>query len=259
MKIRGLSIIAAICLTIVITIDFTAFKFHELIEGKGAKFETLIYTLSISYIASYIFYFLNVFLKEKQEQNAIFPLIASNVNSILVNNQSIIKALKNQQTNGSLRDLPTQSEFKELLQRVNPKQNAPMFYKDKPWIYLFKNRKESTLNNIEKIFALGKHVDDNLRVVLLKMQSSLYLREDYAFNSADFEKDSLGDYSLVFYNYFKLIQELRLFYDKNLKKYYELSLPEKLNVLVPVGDGKFKIEIRDRKKNWLKKLISKIF
>lgn len=248
MKIKGLSIIAAFCLAIVIIIDFTSLKIPQLIDGKGAKFEMLIYTLSISYLASYIFYFLNVYLKEKQEQKAIFPLIASNVISIIVNNQSIINALKNQPINSSLRDFPTQSEFKELLQKVDPKQNAPMFYKDKPWMYLFQNRRDSTLKMIEKIFASGKHVDDDLRVILLKMQSSLYLREDYAFNSDNCEKDTLGDYSLVFYKYFELVQELRVFYEKNLKKYYERSLPDKLNVLVPVGDGKFKIEIQDRKK-----------
>lgn len=249
MKIRELTIIAVFCLTIVIIIDFTSFKVTELIYDKGVKFEKLIYTLSISYLASYIFYFLNVYLKEKQEQKAIFPLIASNVISILVNNQSIINALKKQPINSSLLDFPNQFEFKELLQKIDPKQNTSMFYKDKPWIYLFQNRRESTLKTIDKIFASGKHVDDTLRVILLKMQSSLYLKEDYAFNSYDYEKNSLGDYSLVFYKYFELIQELRVFYEKNLKKYYEKSLPNKLNVLVPVEDGKFKIEIQDRKKH----------
>jgi hypothetical protein len=248
MNIKGLSIIAAFCLTIVLTIDFTSFKIPEIVEGTGTKAENLIYTLCISYLASYIFYFLNVYLKEKRERNSIFPLIASNVISIIVNNQSIINALKQQPINSSLKDLPTKQEFNELLKKVNPKQNAPMFFKDKPWTYLFQNRRDSTLKTIDKIFASGKHVDEDLRVILLKMQSSLYLREGYAFNLDNYEKDTLADYSLVFHNYFELIQNLRVFYEKNLKIYYEQSLPDKLNVLVPVGDGKFRIEIQDRKK-----------
>lgn len=239
MKIRGLSIIAVFCLAIVITIDFTTLKIPELIDRTGAKFEMLIYTLSISYLASYIFYFLNIYLKEKQEQKAIFPLIASNVISILVNNQSIINALKTQRENSSLRDLPTQSEFKDLLKNVNPKQNAPMFYKNKPWTYLFQNRRESTLKTIDKVFASGKHVDDHLRMILLKMQSSLYLREDYAFNSDNCEKESLEDYNLVFYKYFELIQELREFYDKHLKRYYEQTLPKRTKKAVQIGDDAY--------------------
>lgn len=248
MNIKGLSIIAVFCLTTVLTIDFTSFKMPELIEGTGTKAETLIYTFCISYLASYIFYFLNVYLKEKRERNSILPLIASNVISIIVNNQSIINALKQQPINSSLKDLPAKEEFKELLKKVNPNQNAPMFFKNRPWTYLFQNRRESTLKTIDKIFASGKHVDEDLRVILLKMQSSLYLREDYAFNLDNYEKETLADYSLVFYNYFELIQKLRVFYEKNLKKYYEQSLPDKLNVLVPVGDGKFKIDIQNRKK-----------
>ncbi len=173
-------------------------------------------------------------------------MIANNVISIIVNNQSIIKALKNLPINSSLKDSPSQTEFKELLKVVNPKDNAPMFFKDKSWIYLFQNRRKSTLKTIDKVFSSGKHVDDNLRLILLKMQSSLYLKEDYAFNSDDYDKQSLETYNLVFYKYFTLIQELNDFYKKNLKKHYERSLPNKINVLVPVGD-KFKLEVKDKK------------
>lgn len=225
MNIKGLSIIATICLVIVLTIDFTPFKFPELFEGTGAKAEILIYTLSISYLASYIFYFLNIYLKERQERKAIFPVVAHNVISILVNNQSIINTLKQQPINSlSLKDLPSQDEFKDLLKNVNPRHIAPTYFKDKSWIFLFQNRRESTLKTIDKILASGKHVDAQLRTILLKMESSLYLKEDYAFNSENCEKDSLEEYSLVFHKYFQLIQELREFYDKYLKKHYEQSL-----------------------------------
>lgn len=247
MNIKGLSIIAGFCLAIVLIIDFTTIKFQELIEGTGARTETLIYTLCISYIASYIFYFLNVYLKEKKERNSILPLLANDVILIIVNNQSIINALKQQPINSSLKDLPTQEEFKQLLKEVDPKKNAPMFYENRPWIYLFHNRRKSTLDKIDKIFSLGKHVDDQLRAILFKMQRSLYLSEDYAFNSSSCKKDNLAEYSLVFYNYFELIQELLEFYEKNLKKYFERSLPDKMYVLTPIEDGKFKIDTQYRK------------
>jgi hypothetical protein len=248
MNIKGLSIFAVFCLVIVLIIDFSTFKIPELIEGTATRAETLIYTLCISYIASYIFYVLNVYLKEKKERDSILPLIANDVILIIVNNQSIINALKQQAINSPLKDLPTQEEFKQLLKDVDPKKNAPKFYKDKPWTYLFQNRRESTLGKIDKIFSLGKHVDAQLRATLFKMQRSLYLREDYAFNSSSYEEDSLAEYSLVFYNYFELIHELLAFYEKNLKKYYEQSLPEKMHILTPIGDDKFKTETQYRKK-----------
>jgi hypothetical protein len=122
-----------------------------------------------------------------------------------------------------------------------------MFFKDKSWFYLFQNRRDSTLKYIDKIFASGKHVDEKLRVILLKMQSSLYLRENYAFNSYNYEKNNLADYSTVFYNYFELIQELKNLYDKNLKKYYHRNLPDKEHVLIPIGKDKYKLKTLYRK------------
>jgi hypothetical protein len=77
MNIKGLSIIAFFCLATILVIDFTTIKIPELIEGTADRAETLIYTLCISYIASYIFYFLNVYLKEKKERDSILPLIAN--------------------------------------------------------------------------------------------------------------------------------------------------------------------------------------
>jgi hypothetical protein len=178
MNIKGLSIFAVFCLVIVLIIDFTTFKIPELIEGTAKRAETLIYTLCISYIASYIFYALNVYLKEKKERDSILPLIANDVILIIVNNQSIINALKQQAINSPLNDLPTQEEFRQLLKDVDPKKNAPMFYKTKPWTYLFQNRRENTLDKIDKIFSLGKHVDAQLRAILFKIQRTLFLRED---------------------------------------------------------------------------------
>jgi len=49
-------------------IDFSPFKFTEWCVGCGGKFEKLIYSLSLAYIASCIFYFVVVYLKEKNDR-----------------------------------------------------------------------------------------------------------------------------------------------------------------------------------------------
>lgn len=53
MNVKGLSIIAIVCLGAIITIDFTSFKLPVIAEGTGAKSEELIHALSLSYLASY--------------------------------------------------------------------------------------------------------------------------------------------------------------------------------------------------------------
>lgn len=221
MKFKYLSIIFFSCLILIGIIDFTNLKIPEIYDGIGQKFEGLIRGICFAFVAAFIFYYLNTYLKEKREKKAIYPLIARNVMGIIVNNQSIITALRSEKSvTPNLTDQPSKDEFKELLIKVNPKDKSPLYYKNENWIYLFQNRQKSTLKTIDKIFMSGKHVDEELRTILLKMQSSLYLKEDYAFNSQEFEEQDLSKYSLVFFKYFELIRALKEYFDKNLKSFY---------------------------------------
>jgi len=221
---KFLTIIAIICLGLIIWINFIDFKFNELVAGKSVKFEYLIESFSLSFIAAYFFYLLNVYIVEKKEKKFILPLVAKNVIGIISNNHSIIKCLK-RDDKLSLKYFPTKKEFESLLSNINLKDKIPYFYKNENWNYLFKNRQTSTLDSINRIFMTGKHLDDRLRRILLEMQFSLYLKEDYGFNSNEFEEVFLSKYHVVFDNYFKSIKELKDYYDTNLKSYYYLSFP----------------------------------
>lgn len=53
---------------IIIWIDFIPIKLNECWLGSGQKFEKIIYSLSSSFIASCIFYFVLVYLKEKNDR-----------------------------------------------------------------------------------------------------------------------------------------------------------------------------------------------
>ncbi len=225
MKFKTLTQIATACLLIVIWINFVDFKLPELILGKGPKFESLIEGFCRSFIAAYIFYSVNVYLKERREKKFILPLVANNVIQIVVNNHTIIKCLKND-LNLSNKYFPTENEYKELLLNVNPQETAKMFSKDKNWLNLFENRRKSTLSSISKVFSSGRHIDDELRKTLLQLQSSLYLTEGWAFNSLTFEEKDLSKYYYVFFKYFELIKELSNYFERNLRPYYESNLPK---------------------------------
>jgi hypothetical protein len=227
MKIKGLTIISLFCFGIIIWINFISFKFNELIFGTAEKTEFLVETICLSFIAAYIFYYLNVYLVEKRERKTILPFISKNVISIIVNNHSIIKCLKKDQKI-SLDFHPNKEEFKELLSKINPNDKSPYYYQNENWLFLLKNRQESTLDLINRIFLSGKYVDEKLRKILLEMQYSLYLKHNYAFNSSDFNDSNFEKYNVVFLNYFKLIKELNEYYEKHLKEYYLMTLPKRL-------------------------------
>ncbi|MEY3500962.1 MAG: hypothetical protein RL308_2631 [Bacteroidota bacterium] len=218
MKIKGLSIIALISLLVVVWINFINFKLETYLDG--VKIENLIENLCMSYIAGYIFFFLNSYLIERDEKKHIMPFIARNVIGMIVNNYSIINCFKGNM-NMKLNDYPNLEEFKILLANVNPKDKVPFFFKNQNWFFLLDNRKKSTILSIDRILISGKYVDEELRAIVLKMSNSLYLKDDYAFNSDEFEKQNLSDYSIVFFDYFALINQLNKYYVRHLKKYYD--------------------------------------
>jgi hypothetical protein len=224
MKLKGLSIIAILCTILIIWVNFIDFKFAEIIPGKGEKFEYLIEALSISYLAAYIFYFLNIHLVEKRERKAILPFVGHNVLMIIVNNHSIINCLKND-NKLSKNYYPSKEEYKVLLKNINPKDKAPFYYKNENWLYLLNNRNKSTKKSIDKILLSGKHLDEELRRLLLDIYFSLYLDNNYGFNLPDFDKQNLEDSHLVFFKYFDLVERLNIYYEKNLKKYYLMTTP----------------------------------
>ena len=227
MKIKGLTVIAIICVGLFAWINFFDFKFTEFIVVTGKKIEYLIESISLSYLAAYIFYILNIYLVDKNEKKTILPFIARNVSLIITNNHSVINCLKND-SRLSVDYFPTRNEYKELLKNVNPKEKAPFYYKNESWTYLFKNRIESTRDSINRILLSGKHVDEELKRILFEINYSLYLKDDYAFNSDDFEKKNLEEYELVFTTYFNWIQKLKKYYDRELKSYH---LAENMKIL----------------------------
>lgn len=224
---KGLTISAIVCVFLLIGLIFVDFHFDGLSESTESKLEYFLETISLSYLAAYVFYFVNVHLVERQERKAIMPFVARNVLSIIVNNRSVLNCLKN---NSKLPGdyFPDKADYKELLMNVDPKSSPPFYYKDKTWTYFLRIRQESTRELIERIFLSGKHVDDELRAILLDISTSLFLKEDYAFFSDDFDKPSLDGYQTVFANHFENIRLLKDFYAKHLKSYYLMSLPESL-------------------------------
>ncbi|RTY85832.1 hypothetical protein [Flavobacterium sp. GT3R68] len=227
MKIKGLTIIAIISFGIVYWINFIDFKFAGMISGKAEKIESLIENLCMSYLAGYMFYFLNIYLVERREKKLILPFVSRNVINLIVNNYSIICCLRNNQKI-DFDNFPSKSEFNVLLEKVNPKDKIPFYYKNENWIFLFNKRQDSTLNYINRIFLSGKHIDEELRKILLEMQFSQYLQDNYAFNSDELKDKNLSTYSLIFYNHFQLIKELHTYYEKNLKTYYMGSIAKSI-------------------------------
>ena len=161
MKIKGLSIIALMSLLIVVWINFIDFKFETSLNA--VKVENLIENLCMSYIAGYIFFFLNSYLIERDEKKHIMPFIARNVIGMIVNNYSIINCFKGNM-NMKLNDYPNLEEFKILLANVNPKDKVPFFFKNQIKMLSRLTARKTVISTISFKSILtnhGKHQDLN--------------------------------------------------------------------------------------------------
>lgn len=132
MKIKGLSIIAIACICLVIS-----FNVFDIFINNSIRVIHIIETISLSYIAAYIFYFLNVYLIEKKEYKNILPYIGRNVFGLVSNNRSMIYCLAGSYTIGNT-FYPTDEEFRNLLKKTNPKDKIAFYYKENDFIYLLK-------------------------------------------------------------------------------------------------------------------------
>ncbi|MHC0440997.1 hypothetical protein [Flavobacterium sp. 3-210] len=226
MKIKGLTLILVGAIIISFWINFIDFKLPAfwLFKSKASKLESIIDNLCLSYIAGYMFYFLNVYLVEIEEKKSILPYISFKTMLIIANNVHIIKILK--QDIRLKNYYPTQKEFRELLKTENIKSLKLYNYENETLLTYFEIRRTATIKTINKILNSGKQVDDELKSILFSLKDSLFLKKKYAFNSQLFDENKFVVYEKVFYNYFQDIQKLDIYFRRNFKKYYLQNYPK---------------------------------
>jgi hypothetical protein len=210
MKIKGLSIIALISLLIVVWINFIDFKFETSLNA--VKMENLIENLCMSYIAGYIFFFLNSYLVEREEKKHIMPYIASNVMSLISNNHTIIHNI----TGVMKFDFSwwlTEQEFKEHLSKIQSQEKVKFYFPKEDWTFFLNKRNSSTIDTVDKLLLSGKYLDEELRNILFEIRGSSFLRQDCNLFSENNYK--------TWNRYFKRIEKLKPYFDKNLKEYYK--------------------------------------
>jgi len=223
MKIKGLTVIFVITFLITFWINFIDFKLSTfwIFTNKATKAETIIDNLCLSYIAGYIFYFINVYLVERSEKRHILPYVADKVQSIVINNLHIVTVLTQDKKKNKY--FPDRNEFLALLSFENLTTIKIYNYEKKDFITYLNIRAEGTIKNIDKILNSGKYVDDELKAILFKLKESMLLNSDYCLNQSTYDAKNFNRYNGVFNTYFKDIQKLSEFYDKNLKSYYWLN------------------------------------
>lgn len=214
MKIKGLSIIALISLLIVVWINFIDFKFETTFDA--VKINSLFDNLCMSYIAGYIFFFLNSYLVEREEKKHVMPYIATNVMSLISNNHTIIHNI----TGVMKFDFSwwlTEQEFNESLSKLKYDEKVKFYFPKEDWSFFINKRNKNTIDTIDKLLQSGKYLDEELRNILLVIRSSSFLNDDnYLYSDI-----TLGKHYKTWLRYFEKVKKLKPYFDNNLKHYYK--------------------------------------
>lgn len=221
-KILKLALIISILL--VIWINFLQFcHFPELIENTGEKINNILTKLSLSYICSFVFYYITIYTPEKSN----FEMLYTKVENIIINNIE----LKNDLLRSSELNVPieSQSDFKKVLSKIyindKPKKDklrvisiggnsyiAEKVYNDAWDVHISKINKK-TLDSVLDILNSFKYMDRELKSILLKMKYDLFLKYDYKSNRSN----NLENLNRLFSSYFDLINQLSNYYNKAVK------------------------------------------
>jgi hypothetical protein len=213
-------------LTTLVIISFLLLLYIEEFISTSSGYLNLIQGFNLAIISSFIFYIFNIFLPNRKEKKIILPYIGRLVLQIISNNKSMIDAIMNEPFSNSNRIvLPNKIELKKALSKINPLELQPYLYKNKNWVYLFTNRKESTVNLINQILIPSRHVDTELLRILTDILTSPFYNDKCGFNIERKDIKELSCYLSVFYSHFQLLDRLNSYYIKHLEKVTYSELP----------------------------------
>lgn len=218
MKIRGLTFIFILTLTVTFWINFGDYKFNTIwfLSDKALKLESMIDNFCLSYIAGYFFYFLNVYLAERDDKKSILPFVGFRTRQIIDSNHQLIRILyKDVKIKYAY---PKKEDFKELLSNENLNQIKIYNFEHLTFPEFLEMNRKKTLKHINFILNTGDKVDDELKSILFSLKESLFLKKGFVVNN-------FLDKDLVFEKYFIELEKLKNYFNGNLVKYYALRFP----------------------------------
>lgn len=218
---KDLFAILILCLSFIMLYDFVLSEIPEIFEGAN-KLGVFFYNLSLAYIAAYIFFFLNIFIRNQKEKGEINYYIARKVSQILSVAFTIIHELEESTDIKIKNKYPNEEELKFMTGKLNITGHSRLksiIGTYATWPEYFNYHKVRTENYINKILFRMNFIDYKLVGLLSRIEdSSHFLNLEY---KSVWEK-SPSDFSFMssaLFDYFILNKELEDFYNEKLRIY----------------------------------------
>ncbi|MEE2000557.1 hypothetical protein QWY20_03760 [Alkalimonas sp. MEB108] len=186
---------------------------------------SILFNLSMGIIVSSLFYFIVVYLPEKQKKNDILPQIDQHVSEIIAKTWILVSETVNHSGKGFEIERLKEDEFLEACKAVNPCNLFHKFHNGGAGIYqlhfgyVCSNNWDHVLRNINEVMHFLPYVDTGVVKILNKIRSASLgqtigmLKDIDKLNNTD-----MSSWSSCIFNVYKLSIELEIYYVKYINK-----------------------------------------
>lgn len=199
------------------------------IVSWGQKYEDLHFNLSVSFISSYIFYFIVVHLKERKDFQYTLPYISGLTNKVLSEHKSLMISLDqrltgNKNYNTAITPQLREEDLYKILSNLALADEAPLLLatenRNTNWREYIIFRCEETRASIEKIISLTLFLQSEYAHIILKLESCSLLKTSDNLKSPAFVQmvNNSGMNFLLndFYKYHIICLELEDYKNKHM-------------------------------------------
>lgn len=178
----------------------------------GAEFGKVFYKLCLSFIASYIFYFVVVHIKSESDKEQINGFISSKVDRVIGDCKSQINDFKRQVNYESAEIYLTLEEIEEVFSKINPHSNAPLLLggleNHANWMQYMIRHKNRSQEAIQKIFVKMPFLDSKLVRILAEIDGCTHFDIVETSLGLGFSNKDLKAWGSTFHKYTVLCQQL---------------------------------------------------
>ena len=202
-------------------IDFWLINIPEIFIG-GAILGQLVYGLSFSYVSAFIFYFFVVHLKDQKDKNNLYPYIADKVLFVVGQGKGLLNACAKSAQVTLAGNYPNDSELLDICKAINPNSKSPLVmgvsghYAN--WRQYFEYFMRSSNDATSRILSKMQFLDSDLVIKLVKIEDCNHFNALTFFSSMPIGNTDFTDFKPDIAEYLKLIEDLEIYYIKNLKK-----------------------------------------
>lgn len=206
----------SLLLTILVSFNYIPYFYYNTPLG------TILFRLSMSYISSFIFYFIVVHLPKQKDRDYIYQYIKNDVCNIIDEGKMLSKTLKEQSNIDFVSKYPQKEKIEFICKSINS-QN---------WINIMDQSRLKTFTAINDIYSKMPFIEGELIYLVDNIKDCLYFERIDTYDST-IHGTNLEYFNIPFLLYFQNIKELEEYVNDKFKYYKKRKpIPKEIKKLI---------------------------